>query len=499
MNSICLSCGTTLSNKSICSTCSTKRGVEGVNAANAANLLEQTQVNKFHTKGGHGFAAEDANALADKFDLKKVDQVGVSNEVNGADRISNGIKIQTKYCKTPVETVEAAFESKGLYRYENQLLEVPSDQYEECIKLMQEKISQGRVNGVVDPKEAERIIKKGAITYKQARNIAKAGNIDSLLYDTKTQSITATYAFGISFAIQFTKNLLDGQKTDEALKAALNSAIASGTTSFITGIITSQILRTKISVAGVAVSRGIVRNVVSSNLGRSTVQNLAKSSLGRAVYGAAATNHIARLLRTNAITALIAVTVLTIPDLYRASIKGSISWKQFFKNLLVNLVGVIGGIFGWIIGAILGAIVGSVVPFIGTAIVGFLGGLIGGIIGGSVVTIAAKAILDLFIDDDAKETLTIVDKALNELITDFLLSEKEIAELSHCLEKSLDQQLLRTVYIASRKKQDALGFVYNRFEPLCEKIVAQRPQTYLPKLETVESEIEAILVQSASG
>ena len=143
-----------------------------------ATEIEKTQINKFHTKGGAGFAAEDANLLNDKLRGHKVDQVGTTNELNGADRVVNGVSIQTKYYDSPNLTIKAAFNNDtGNYRYNGQLLEVPSDQYDDCVKLMRKKIEEGKVPGITDPKEAEAIVKKGDVTYKQAKNIAKAGKL----------------------------------------------------------------------------------------------------------------------------------------------------------------------------------------------------------------------------------------------------------------------------------------------------------------------------------
>lgn len=167
--------------------------------------LEKTQINKFHTKGGTGFAAE-ANALNDRLRGKTVDQVGMANTLNGADRIVDGIPIQTKYFDTPSRTINSAFDLDGSFKYQGQLLEVPNDQYADCVELMRSKISEGKVQGVIDPNEAENIIKKGDVSYQQAKNIAKAGNIDSLIYDAQTHCVSTGYAFAISFSINFAKS-----------------------------------------------------------------------------------------------------------------------------------------------------------------------------------------------------------------------------------------------------------------------------------------------------
>lgn len=52
--------------------------VEPYIAPEIARGLEQTQIGIYHTPGGHGFAAEDANILADRGRLKKVVVTGTS-------------------------------------------------------------------------------------------------------------------------------------------------------------------------------------------------------------------------------------------------------------------------------------------------------------------------------------------------------------------------------------------------------------------------------------
>ncbi|WP_213779527.1 hypothetical protein, partial [Caballeronia sp. dw_276] len=182
--------------------------------ARAAQYLESTQLNKFGTKGGTGFAAEDTNALNEKLRGAKVEQVGSNNAKNGADRVTNGAHIQTKYFNTASRTVNDAFDAKtGDFRYPGMQLEVPSDQYEKAVSLMREKIAAGKVPGVSNPDDATTLIKKGSVTYQQAKNIARAGNIDSLIYDAKNNAITSSYAFAIGFAISFARAKWEGRST----------------------------------------------------------------------------------------------------------------------------------------------------------------------------------------------------------------------------------------------------------------------------------------------
>lgn len=169
----------------------------------ALQTIEKTYAErKFTAAQGHGFAAERANNLSDVLHGEKAAIIGDNNAKNGADRkIFNRdgttTYIQDKYYSTASGSVNAAFDSvTGEYRYLTSdgtamWLEVPYDQYEEALRLMQKKISEGKVPGVSDPSEAVNFVRQGKYTYKQAQNIVKAGNIDSLKYDATNGVITA--------------------------------------------------------------------------------------------------------------------------------------------------------------------------------------------------------------------------------------------------------------------------------------------------------------------
>lgn len=145
-------------------------------AAATASSAQSTQINMQYTKcrnrQRHGWAAEDANAMANRLKGKRVDQVDRDNSANGADRIVNGVKIQTKYCKTASESVGAAFNNEtGTYRYEGMKFEDSKDQYEDAVKIMTEKIRQGKVPGVSNPDAARSMVRKGSVNYRHPRFI----------------------------------------------------------------------------------------------------------------------------------------------------------------------------------------------------------------------------------------------------------------------------------------------------------------------------------------
>lgn len=478
----------------------TKHIVTGFTATETTNTLERTQISKYHRrKVGHGFAAEDAHVLRDRRRGRKVEVTGPGNLVNGPDRIVDGIPIQTKYFQTSRRTIEAAFDTTtGQYRYTDQLLEVPKDQYDDAVQMFQEKIRQGRVPGVADPEQATQIVKRGEITYKQARNLARAGNIDSLVFDVKTQAVTSTYVFSISFAVDFARHKWNGDSTPTAIRGAIFSGVAAGSTALITGVLAAQVLRTEIAAMGAVTMQHGVRGVASTSVGRTVIHNIAAASLGKGIYGAAAVNHVAKLLRSNVITATIAFTVTATPDIYHAAVARSMSWTQFAKNMAVNASGVAGGVGGWMAGAAAGGAIGSAVPVVGTVVGGVAGGIVGALAGGTASSFGTKFIVDQIASDDAVHLGRLLEKAIGDLSYDFLLSEAEIEKLAAIVKKEVSARWFRRMYKAGSTDSDRLKFAYDQFESDCQKLVEKREKVYLPAAEEVIDQIEQI-ARKASG
>ena len=469
----------------------TEAATDGLPAPLTAQALERTQISKFHTKGGHGFAAEEANNFSDTVRGKKADIVGTSNEFNGADRIVDGVRVQSKYFQTAPETVAAAFDSSsGSYRYTGQILEVPKDQYEACVELMRDRIAKGKVPGFSNSADAEKIVKQGTVTYRQARNIARAGNIDSLIFDAKTQAVTCTYVFAISFVVNFARGRWSGQSTEDAMKGAFGSALASGGTTLIVGVVSAQLLRTRAAAIGAVAVRNGMRTVSHTNIGRQAIHRIASGSLGKPVYGAAATNHVSKLLRSNTITAVAATAVITAPDFYRAAFDGSISWRQFTKNLSMNAAGVAGGVGGWMGGAAVGGAVGSAVPIVGTAAGAVIGGIIGALGGGVVGSGVAKAAADGVFDDDSKRLITALQDEIQQLAVEYMLTEREVEHIASTVKTKVNQRWLRRMFRETGNASDEAlrKFVRLEFESEFEKLIRKRPTITLPTVEQLEEE-----------
>lgn len=364
--------------------------VNGIASIASTECTNDQQWTKYHSKQGHGFAAEDANAMWDKLHGKNVDKIGLGNSKNGADRIVNGVEIQTKYCMDATKSVDAAFEN-GQYRYTGMKLEVPKDQYEEAIRIMRSRINEGKVAGVSDPNMAEQIILKGHYTYDEAVRIAKAGNIDSVKFDVQTQAVACVFACGLSFAVSYFMAKSNGLNHIEALKLASKQAAKSGGSTLVTGVAAQQLLRSHAGRNFAAITtkavKPIVRFTMKTEAGKNVLTKTASVIAGKQVTGAAAANIITKTVRTNAVVSSVVFIGSSIPDTIKLC-RGKISSREYVESTTSNAAGVGGGWAGTCIGATIGSVI---CPGVGTAI----GGIIGGLGGGVGASLGVKKVLSL--------------------------------------------------------------------------------------------------------
>lgn len=118
------------------------------------------RLNRFQARQGHGYAAEQVNDGIDTLFGRDARILGDDNAKNGADRMVDGQFIQTKYCQDARTSVNAGFENggQGSYRYLDKngnpmQLEVPSDQYDEAVRCMEQKSKKERFLGLVIQRE----------------------------------------------------------------------------------------------------------------------------------------------------------------------------------------------------------------------------------------------------------------------------------------------------------------------------------------------------------
>jgi TPR repeat protein len=432
---------------------------------------------------GHGFAAEKANHLFDKITGKDAHLVGGDNAKNGADRLVNGINIQTKYCATGSKCISECFDDSGAFRYLNpdgtpMQIEVPSDDkiYNGAVDAMKDAIRKGKIQGVTDPEKASEIIKRGNFTHDQSRLIAKAGSVESLCFDAVNGVELAGYAGGISAAISFAIAIWSGEDFEVALESACYSGLKVGGIAWVSSIVSSQVGRT-----GVEQSLRGTTDWLTSQIGPKAshwiVEGLNTSS--KSLNASSAINNMSKLLRGSAVTTAVTTVVLSSVDLYNI-FNGRISGAQLFKNITTTVSGLAGGVGGWGVGgAAAGAAAGSIIPGAGTLVgagMGALGSLLGSFAGGAVSQKVAKFVLDKFIEDDAIEMTDIIEGVFVEMSQLLLISKDEAEKIMDGL-NSVD---LSAELINMYESSDREFFACELLEPLFAEVIRNRTIISLP-------------------
>lgn len=480
-------------------------GIAGIIYGNVSNASTIYGTDKFSTPRGHGFAAEQANHLYDKianvdfFGQNKVQMVGENIDPqtgrivkNGADRIVNGTNIQTKYCKTGGKCISECFDN-GKFRYLNSdgspmQVEVPSDKYDAAVQAMENRIKNGEVPGVSDPKEAKNIVRKGHFTYEQAKNIAKAGTVESITFDAVNGAIIATSAFGISTVLSFATSVWNGEEFDVAMKNATYTGLKVGGTTFITAVLSSQLSKAGLNSALVSSSEAIVS--IMGPKASAMLVNAFRS--GTNIYGAAAMKSAAKMLRGNAITGAVSVVVLSSVDVMNI-FRGRISGKQLFKNVANTASTVAGGTAGWVGGATAGAAIGSAVPVIGTALGGIVGGVLGSFAGGAASSAVSNTVLGAFIEDDAEEMTEIIENVFQKMSTDYLLNQKEAENIIDELKGELSGGTLKDMFASSDRKKFARNLLIGHVE----KEVKNRKKIVMPSEAEMQISLRKVLEEMA--
>lgn len=436
-----------------------------VTSAQLESAAHNDRLTRFTARQGAGYAAEQGNNLIDQLHGRSVKPIGDNLEKDGADRLVDGQLIQTKYYQTAQQSVNSAFGKDGQYKYldngKPMQLEVPSDQYDKAVEIMRKKIAEGKVPGTTDPNDAEKLVRKGNITYRQSVQIAKAGTIESLTFDAVHGVVIAANTFGIASTITFAKALWDGEEPHKAMDMAMYNGLKMGGVAFCTSVLSAQLTRTGLNKLLLGPSIDVVKLLPSKV--RQALVNAMRDGAG--IYGGAATQNLAKLLRSNIIAGGAFILVMSAGDICDA-FRGRISAKQLFKNIMT----VVGGVGGATIGGIVGATVGS---FMGVPTIGYyVGSVVGGTVGGS----GTNAVMNKFIEDDAVEMLRIINERLVIQAQEYLLGEDELEVLLEDLNVVLAKEKMLLMFASD----DRIKFADDMLIELIEKIVGWRVRILLP-------------------
>ena len=471
----------------------------------AGSAVESAQIAVFaeqkaaiNTPAGHGEMAEEAITLIDRFHGLDAKVVGRDNAKDGADRVIGDVFIQTKYYKTARGSLEACFRPEsGEYRYmrdgQPMQLEVPKDQYQKVLEGFRKKIEQGKVPGVTDPNEAKNIVKEGRLSYQQAVNLTKPGTIESLKYDAATGVITCSCAMGITFV---TTVYLAWRRTGDihqAIQAGASAGLQVFGISFVQHMLVSQLARTSLANTLLAPSQYVVGRL--GYQASATIVNGIRALSGKgAIYGAAASKHLAKILRSNVITSVLSFAVFSIPETYNVALR-KISGAQYVKNMSVLAGSIAGGAGGAVAAGVVAAKIAgaagtAVAPGIGTA-VGIAGGFIGGTLGAGVI----KATGDLLHEDDIAIQGRLFNAYVSCMISEYLLDETEIDTLVAmvgAVDKKEFKKLFESIAQSAEQEETIRTFLL----PMFDDVVSKRPEFLLPSAETI---VDAMVVLAGEG
>lgn len=432
---------------------------------------------------GHGELAEEANNIIDRLQGHQAEILGRDNAKNGADRSVDGVLIQTKYYKTARGSLEACFDSSShQYRYlakdgTPMQLEVPKDQYQQVLRGFEKKISQGKVPGVSDPKDAEKIVRKGKLTYDQAVNLAKPGTADSLKYDAATGAVTCSCAFGLSFLATTFMAYRETRDITGAVQAGIAAGVQVFGLSFAQHMLVSQLSRTGLSNALMAPSQAVVGELGFK--ASATIVNGLRALTGKtAISGAAASKQLAKMLRSNAVSAAVTLAVFSVPETYKL-FQGKASGAQYAQNMACLATSVAGGITGATAAGVAAAKVGAAA---GTAVspgVGTIVGLAGGLVGGTVGTVAAGVVGGILFEGDSASFGRYFNAMVSCMAVEYLLDGHEMDELLAILNgvKPEEFKALMEETISSQFQE---AKVRAFLVPMFDEIVSRRERFTLP-------------------
>lgn len=432
---------------------------------------------------GHGELAEEANSIIDRLQGHQAEILGRDNAKNGPDRSVDGVLIQTKYYKTARGSLEACFDpSSHQYRYlaEDRTpmqLEVPKDQYEQVLRGFEKKISQGKVPGVSDPRDAEKIVRKGKLTYDQAVNLAKPGTADSLKYDAATGAVTCSCAFGLSFLATTFMAYRETRDINGAVQAGIAAGVQVFGLSFAQHMVVSQLSRTGLSNALMAPSQAVVGKLGFK--ASATIVNGLRALTGKtAISGAAASNQLAKMLRGNAVSAAVTLAVFSVPETYKL-FQGKASGAQYTQNMACLATSVAGGIAGATAAGFAAAKVGAVA---GTAVspgVGTIVGLAGGMVGGTVGTVAAGVVGGILFEGDSASFGRYFNATVSCMAVEYLLDGREMDELLAVLD-GVKPEEFKALMEETLPSQFQEAKVRAFLVPMFDEIVSRRERFALP-------------------
>lgn len=382
------------------------------------------------------------------------------------------VPIKNKIYKNVEETINSMFIideeiGKEQYKYYDEegkalSFEVPKDFYEASIEKMKEKILNGSINNINNPEEAKNIIVKSHLTRNQIINTVKFGNIESVLYNNDKQEVLSVSSAGTYFAVN---TAMTYWRTNDINLSIQSSAIISineyGSNSNMPTSLLSKENEDKIETF---INKTVDSQLQSEALTKNAT-NLALIGLSKITQKSVFSNKVVTASITAAITSTVSLMKMS---------RGRISKMQCTKNIIKTA------------GNATGALIGGA---IGTAVFGPVGTVAGSVVGGVVADKIVGKTVDSFIEDDSVKIMEMVNKHLEYLAINFLLSDDEMQELTSIVDNQIssDQEFLEDVFENTNKR----AVINCKLKPIVVNIIKNREKIPYEVLK-IDNIVEAI-------
>lgn len=465
-----------------------------INTVNVESVMFNAAYGSNQTKAGHGIYAEEAGAILDKFAGEQSTVVGRDNAKNGPDKIVNASSIQCKYCKQAYNSVDACFKKNPqtgmkVFRYYDlngnaMKIEVPADQYIQAVEYMKARIIDGQVPGITDPNAAYDIIRKGKLTYNQALNLAKAGTVESIVFDACTGAVNCLSVFGISVMVSFAQVYWVTRDFKKAAKSAIFTGLQVYGMSFAGGILASQISRTGLTLASTEISKAISPQMVEK------IMNAFRTLAGKkTLHGVAAQKSFYKFLGSTAITQIVMFIVFSVPDTLKVANR-KISGAQYCKNMTSIVASFAGSISTTTItGMVIGNTTGEKIDKkVGSAI-----GMVAGAVGGFVFGAAAKGIGNLIHEDDTVVIARLFNGILISQFMDYMLTSEEQDAIIELLNK--DEKQIHQLQQGLRRSETQEADIIKYLEPKIRSVIKKRKRIGIDDEHEMEENIKSIVLE----
>ncbi|WP_261810372.1 hypothetical protein [Levilactobacillus humaensis] len=403
----------------------------------AAGNLHNIQINQMvNGRQGHGVAAEYANSVLDGGFLTNSGLRGQDNAKHGPDRLSFGKKVQVKTSikldsngqyagKNTADSIKLSFkdgktQKMGKYQYGDMPTEVPKDQYRSSVEYMRKQIEKGNVEGHTNPNDAEKMVKCGPLDGGQLARIAKAGTIESLTVDSLNAVEMSLPTVGITFIMTYASARWQGADKKDAARIAGGSALSAGAMSAVVILFSSQTAKSQIG-----------KKLVSSGLAKSIGLKQGAEDIGRYAGN-------------------VFMVGITFGPLVVDALRGRISTGQLFKGSVVGGVSIAVGVISGPAGLITAPVAGYF----------------------------TKKVLDIFVEDDAKEMYQVFKEEFLDVVMSSGLTHEEFQKV---LEMTFQNKKLGSWLKDMFAANDSRNFARNI-------LVGEAVTSVLSKRETITDE-----------